>query len=414
MTSKPCCCRFCGTPLTHTVVDLGVQPLANSYLKSIGPEAPAEPAFPLHARVCSTCFLVQVDDVVPPDHIFSDYAYFSSYSDSWVEHARRYAEAMRARFALDGNSRVVEIASNDGYLLQHFVKAGVPVLGIEPAANVAKAAIAKGVETEVAFFGEATAKRLRERGIAADLMAANNVFAHVPDILDFAKGFAVLLKPLAVATFEFPHVLNLIREVQFDTIYHEHFSYLSLVAVEKVLQAAGLRAFDVEEIPTHGGSLRLYVCLPGAAHATTARLEALRAKEHASRLDSLEGYADFAPRVEAVKRGFLAFLADAKRAGKTVAAYGAAAKGNTFLNYCGVGTDDLVCVFDRSKEKQGRFLPGSKLAIRAPEEIGQVRPDYLVILPWNLAGEIGASMRGIEAWGGRFVTAVPEMKVFSA
>ena len=414
MTTNTCSCRFCGTPLTHTVVDLGLQPLANSYLKSVGPEAPKEPAFPLHARVCSKCFLVQVDDVVPPDHIFSDYAYFSSYSDSWVEHARRYAEAMRTRFGLGAQSLVVEIASNDGYLLQHFVEAGVPVLGIEPAANVAKAAIAKGVATEVAFFGEATAQRLRERGIAADLMAANNVFAHVPDILDFAQGFAVLLKPEAVATFEFPHVLNLIREVQFDTIYHEHFSYLSLVSVERVLAAAGLRAFDVDEIPTHGGSLRLYVCHEASAHKATARLEALRAKEHAGQLDSLAGYADFAPRVEAVKRGFLAFLAEAKREGKTVAAYGAAAKGNTFLNYCGVGTDDLVCVFDRSREKQGRFLPGSKLPIRSPEEIGEVRPDYLVILPWNLASEISSSMRGIEAWGGKFVTAVPELRVFGA
>ncbi len=413
MIASTCRCRFCGTPLEHTFVDLGKTPLANSYLRDLAGDLAREKAFPLHARVCSSCFLVQVDDAVPPGEIFSDYAYFSSFSDSWVAHAKRYSEAMQQRFGLGGTSLVVEIASNDGYLLQHFVAAGVPVLGIEPAANVAEVARVKGVATEIMFFGEATARSLADRGIAADLMAANNVLAHVPDIGDFVKGFAVLLKPQAVATFEFPHVLNLIREVQFDTIYHEHFSYLSLVAVEKVLAAAGLRAFDVEEIPTHGGSLRLFVCHQDAGHAEAERLRTVRANERAAWLDRLEGYTGFAPRVESVKQAFLRFLADAKREGKSVAAYGAAAKGNTFLNTCGVGPDDLVCVFDRSTEKQGRYLPGSHLAIRPPADIAEVRPDYLVILPWNLAAEVRAQNAQIATWGGRFVTAIPELHVFA-
>ena len=407
MTAQPAC-RFCKAPLTHTLVDLGATPLANSYLTDA---AAPERSHPLHARVCSSCFLVQVDDAVPPGEIFSDYAYFSSYSDSWIAHARRYADAMRARFALGPKSLVVEVASNDGYLLQHFLQAGVPVLGIEPASNVAAAAIAKGIPTDVMFFGEQTAKSLAARGIAADLMTANNVFAHVPDILDFAKGFAVLLKPEAVATFEFPHVLNLINEVQFDTIYHEHYSYLSLVAAERIFASAGLRAFDVEELPTHGGSLRVFACDANARHASTPRLDALRAKEHQAKLDTLEGYAAFSPRVAAVKDNFMRFLADAKRQGKRVAAYGAAAKGNTFLNTCGVTADDIVCVFDRSKEKQGRFLPGSRLPILAPERIGNIKPDYLIILPWNLAAEIKTCTAHIGTWGGRFVTALPELVI---
>ncbi|MCB1521476.1 MAG: methyltransferase domain-containing protein [Hyphomicrobiaceae bacterium] len=404
-------CRFCATPLTHTFVDLGKTPLANSYLADVGADAPPEPVFDLHARVCPSCLLVQVDDSVPPDEIFSDYAYFSSYSDSWVAHARSYAEAMRKRFALGANSLVVEIASNDGYLLQHFVAAGVPVLGIEPAANVAAKAVAKGVPTDVAFFGEETARRLRAQGVAADLMAANNVLAHVPGILDFVTGFKVLLKPEAVATFEFPHVLNLVRDVQFDTIYHEHFSYLSLVAVEKVLAEAGLRAFDAERLATHGGSLRLFVAHRDSGHKESEALRSVRADEHGAMLDRIDGYQAFAPRVEEVRRQFLAFLAEARASGKTVAAYGAAAKGNTFLNYCGVGTDDIVCVFDRSAEKQGRFLPGSRLPIRAPGDITSVRPDYLVILPWNIAEEVKAKNAGIADWGGRFVTAIPTLEI---
>ena len=411
MTAAPNC-RFCAAPLTHTFVDLGKTPLANAYVTQADIDAGRDRAFSLHARVCEQCFLVQVDDSVPPDAIFSDYLYFSSYSDSWVEHARKYAVAMRERFTLGPQSLVVEVASNDGYLLQHFKKFGVPVHGVEPAANVARAAEKIGIPTTVAFFGENTAKKLAGQGLSADLTAANNVLAHVPGTLDFARGFATLLKPEGVSTFEFPHVLNLINEVQFDTIYHEHFFYLSLVAVEKIFAAAGLRVFDVEELPTHGGSLRVYACLKEASHRQSPRVEALRDKEHAAKLDSLDGYAGFDPRVREVKRGFLAFVEQAKKDGKRVAAYGAAAKGNTFLNYCGAGDKDLICVFDRSKEKQGHMLPGSHLPILDPAEIRKVKPDYLVILPWNLATEISTSHAYIGEWGGKFVTAVPEIKVF--
>lgn len=405
-------CRFCATPLTHTFVDLGPTPLANSYVTQADVDAGKDRKFSLHARVCPSCFLVQVDDSVPPDAIFSDYAYFSSYSDSWVEHAKRYAQAMTERFGLNKNSLVVEVASNDGYLLKHFVAEGIPVLGVEPAANVAKAAIAIGVPTDVAFFGEACAQDLVRRSHSADLTAANNVLAHVPDILDFAKGFASILKPQGVSTFEFPHVLNLIREIQFDTIYHEHFSYLSLVAVEKVFAKAGLRVFDVEKLPTHGGSLRLFACRADAQHEETQRLRDLRAEEKAAHLDSLAGYEGFAPKVAEVKRGFLAFLAKAKAEGKKVAAYGAAAKGNTFLNHCGVSNADIVCVYDRSREKQNHLLPGSHIPILAPERIGETRPDYLVILPWNLATEISGQMAKIRGWGGQFVTAIPQIRIF--
>jgi SAM-dependent methyltransferase len=313
----------------------------------------------------------------------------------------------------DGTSDCsLEVASNDGYLLKHFVAAGVPVLGIEPAANVAEAARAKKVPTEVAFFGVETARLLVARGVAADLTAANNVLAHVPDIADFIRGFPLILKPEGVSTFEFPHILNLIRETQFDTIYHEHYSYLSLVVVERVLGEAGLRAFDVEELDTHGGSLRLYVYPAASAHDETDRLRALRAKERECRLDSLAGYAGYAAKVEEVKRSFLAFLARAKAEGKTVAAYGAAAKGNTFLNVCGVNSHDIICVFDRSAAKQGKFLPGSHIPIRAPESIRELTPDYLVILPWNLRGEISRQMAFVAEWGGKFVTAIPTTRLF--
>jgi SAM-dependent methyltransferase len=405
-------CRFCGSTLEHDFVDLGSTPLANSYVTESDVEAGRDKAYPLHARVCSSCFLVQVDAPVSPEAIFSDYAYFSSYSDSWVEHARKYASEMISRFGLDGSSLVVEVASNDGYLLQHFVAAGIPVLGIEPAANVADVARQKGVRTEVAFFGSETAKRLREQGFTADLTAANNVLAHVPDIGDFISGFSILLKPDGVSTFEFPHVLNLIRELQFDTIYHEHFSYLSLVAVERILGASGLRAFDVEELPTHGGSLRLFVCHADSRHKETSRLSALRAKEKVAKLDELSGYIGFAEKVENVKRSFLDFLARARSEGKRVAAYGAAAKGNTFLNVCGATAKDIVCVFDRSAAKQGKLLPGSHIPILPPERIREIAPDYLVILPWNLREEIAKQAKYIGDWGGQFVTALPTVRTF--
>ncbi len=407
-------CRFCGASPLADFIDLGAMPLANSYVTAQQVAAGDDRGFPLHVRVCPSCFLVQADAPVSPDAIFSgEYAYFSSYSDSWVAHARDYARAMQKRFALGPDSLVVEIASNDGYLLQHFVAEGVPVLGIEPAANTAESARAKNVATEVAFFGEETARRLAANGVAADLMAANNVLAHVPDILDFVRGFPILLKPEGTITFEFPHLLNLILELQFDTIYHEHYSYLSLLAVERVLAGAKLRAYDVEMVPTHGGSLRLFVCHAHAKFVETHALERVRAEEHGWSLDRLDGYAGFTEKVEAVRDSFLAFLAQARAEGKKVAAYGAAAKGNTFLNYCSVTSDDIVCVFDRSKAKQGRFLPGSHIRILDPEAAPAVRPDYLVILPWNLRAEISAQMAGIARWGGRFVTALPKTQVFT-
>jgi hypothetical protein len=405
-------CRFCRTPLTHTFLDLGRQPLANSYLTADQLAAGTEAAYPLHVRVCHACFLVQADDAVPADAIFDDgYAYFSSYSTSWVEHARRYAGAMTERFGLGPESLVVEVASNDGYLLQHFVAMDIPVLGVEPTANTAQAAIARGVPTEVAFFGEATGRDLAARGCRADLMAANNVLAHVPDIAGFVAGFREVLKDDGAVTFEFPHLLNLLEKVQFDTIYHEHYSYLSLLIVEQVLRANGLRPFDIERLPTHGGSLRLYCCHMGSGHEETEALGALRQAEHAAGLDRIATYAGFAPRVEAVRDSFRGFLAAEKAAGRKLAAYGAAAKGNTFLNYCGTTTDDIVAVFDASLAKQGRFLPGSHLPILSPGSVREVRPDDLVILPWNLKDEIMGQMAFIRDWGGRFVTASPETKV---
>jgi SAM-dependent methyltransferase len=405
-------CRFCRAPLTQDFLDLGAQPLANSYLTAAQLAAGGEGAYPLHARVCGNCFLVQVDDPVAADAIFDDgYAYFSSYSESWVAHAKRYAEQMAQRFDLGADSLVVEIASNDGYLLQHFQAMGIPVLGIEPTGNTAQAAIAKGIPTEVGFFNEAAGRALAARGVAADLMAANNVLAHVPDIGDFVAGFRHVLKPHGVLTFEFPHLLNLIEQVQFDTIYHEHFSYLSLLAVEKVLQANGLAAFDVELLPTHGGSLRLFCAHTEAGLVEERGLKDLRAREHAAGLDALSTYRGYTARVEAVRASFLEFLTTAAKRGKTVAAYGAAAKGNTFLNYAGVSAKDIVAVFDANPHKQDRFLPGSHVPIYAPAKIDEIRPDYLLILPWNLKDEIMGQLAHISDWGGRFVMASPETRI---
>jgi SAM-dependent methyltransferase len=405
-------CRFCRTPLVHTFLDLGDQPLANSYLTAEQLAAGTEASYPLHVRVCHNCFLVQADDAVPADAIFDEgYAYFSSYSTSWVEHAKRYAAAMSERFGLGPESLVVEVASNDGYLLQHFVEMDIPVLGVEPTANTAQAAVARGVPTEVMFFGEQTGALLAARGDRADLMAANNVLAHVPDIADFVAGFREVLKDEGVLTFEFPHLLNLIEKVQFDTIYHEHYSYLSLLAVEQVLRANGLRPFDVERLTTHGGSLRLFCCHMGSGHEESDALIALREEEHAAGLDRIDSYAGFAPRVEAVRDSFRAFLAAEKVGGRRIAAYGAAAKGNTFLNYCRTTSNDIEAVFDASPAKQGRFLPGSHLPILSPAQVREVRPDDLVILPWNLKDEIMGQMAFIRDWGGRFVTASPETRV---
>ncbi len=410
--SAPARCRFCQATLTRTFIDLGPQPLANSYLTARDLVRP-EPRFPLHARVCDSCLLVQVDDAVPPEAIFSDYAYFSSYAAGWVEHARRYAEMARRRFGLGPTSKVVEVASNDGYLLQHFAALGVPVLGVEPAANVARAAIAKGVRSEIAFFGRATAERLTAAGENADLIVANNVLAHVPDVNDFVAGLKFLLRPNGVITIEFPHLLRLIEQVQFDTIYHEHFSYFSLLVAERVLERHGLKVFDVEEPPTHGGSLRLFVAHADRAPATGPGLASVRAAEAAARLERAESYAGFRPRVDSVRRELVGFLDRAIADRRTVAAYGAAAKGNTMLNFCAVGPERIAYVVDRNPHKQGRYLPGSHIPIHAPDMVFQTRPDYVLILPWNLAGEISRQMAGIADWGGRFATAIPSLKLFA-
>ncbi len=404
-------CRVCGTALSHTFVNLGLSPLANAYVP-LDRAGEGEKFYPLHAYVCAGCFLVQLEEFESPDAIFSDYAYFSSFSASWLAHADAYAAAMIARFDLGPASKVVEVASNDGYLLRSFVDRGIPVLGVEPAANVAAVARAKGIPCEVAFFGRDTAGRLRAAGHAADLMAANNVLAHVPDILDFVGGFAVLLKPDGVATFEFPHLLRQVENVQFDQIYHEHFSYLSLLAVGEVMRRVGLRVFDVEELPTHGGSLRVFVTHPGARHVETPGVARVLADETRAHLDELRGYDGFADAALAIKFTALEFLIAAKRAGKVVCGYGAAAKGNTFLNYLGVGTDMVRAVADRSPHKQGTLLPGSRIPVVSPEALMAMRPDYLLILPWNLKAEIAEEMKAIREWGGRFVTAVPSVAVF--
>ena len=403
-------CRYCSTHLTLDFADLGATPLANSYLSQTSQAIAAERSFPLHVMACPECRLVQTTETIPADAIFDhDYAYLSSYSDSWVAHAKRYAQEMTARFGLGSGSLVAEVASNDGYLLQHFVSAGIPVLGIEPAGHAAELAEAKGVATHVAFFNRATAEAL---GRQADLIAANNVLAHVPDIRDFAAGFPVLLAPQGVLTFEFPHLLNLIRQVQFDTIYHEHCSYLSLLFVERLLQDAGLRVFDVQELPTHGGSLRVFACHQSAAHSIGDGLAKVRADEASAGLQGDAVYQNFASRIGGVCDGFKAFLDKARADGKSVAAYGAAAKGNTFLNVCKVGADQIDFVVDRNPEKQGRLLPGSHIPVLAPDALRDRRPDYVVILPWNLGSEISQDHAYIAEWGGLFVTAVPEMKIW--
>lgn len=404
-------CRFCRMPLTRTLIDLGLQPLANSYLGYDKLDLP-EPRYPLHARVCESCFLVQVDHDVPPEAIFSEYAYFSSYSPSWVEHARHYAETMTSRFALRPNSLVIEIASNDGYLLQHFKTAGIGVLGIEPAANVAKEAEARGIATEVAFFNHETAARLRADGVQADLMTANNVLAHVPDLNEFVGGFPLVLNAQGVLTVEFPHLLNLIEQTQFDTIYHEHYSYLSLLACEQIFAAHGMRVFDVEELPTHGGSLRLFVCHNAADYDPCEGLEIIRQKEKNAGIGKLATYDGFSPRAKAIRDELREFLKEAKAESLNVTAYGAAAKGNTLLNFCEIDTSLVSAVFDKNPHKQGRYLPGSQIPIKSPDQIVQIKPDILLILPWNLRSEIMTEQSGIKEWGARFVTAIPKLNVF--
>jgi SAM-dependent methyltransferase len=411
MPMKPAC-RFCSTPLAEPMIDLGQQPLANSNLRP-GQQS-FERRFPLIVSACPSCLLVQADHAVPADAIFNeDYAYFSSYATSWVAHAQRYAEAMIERFGLGAGSLVAEAASNDGYLLQHFVTRGIPVLGIEPTANTAEAARAKGIETVVDFFGEALGASLASQGRSADLIAANNVLAHVPDIRDFVTGFTRMLKPEGVATFEFPHLLNMIRLVQFDTIYHEHYSYLSLTAVKRIFDACGLRVFDVGRLSTHGGSLRVFACRSEARHPETPAVAACLAEEREAGLAeaSSEAYRGFQAKAEHARASFLAFLARAKAEGKTVAGYGAAAKGNTFLNFCGVSAADITLIADASHAKQDRLAPGTHIPIVSPDALRAAKPDYVVILPWNLAEEISKSMADIRSYGGRFVIAIPETRI---
>ena len=405
-------CRSCGAPLSQTFADLGMSPLANSFVPPERAQA-MEPFYPLHVYVCGSCRLVQLEEFESPQHIFGDYLYFSSFSDSWLRHAEAYANTMIERFALGRDCQVVEIASNDGYLLQFFQRKSVPALGVEPAANVAAVAIKKGIATEVAFFGEATAARLKAAGKTADLIAANNVLAHVPDINDFVKGFKILLKPQGVVTVEFPHLLNLIEKNQFDTIYHEHFSYLSLLAVETIFVRQGLAVFDVEQLPTHGGSLRLYGRhAEDQAKGRTPAVDALLRLELEAGLDTGEPYDRFAAQVVATKLAVLDFFVTAKRAGKRIVAYGAAAKGNTLLNYCGLGAEMIDFTVDRSPHKQGKLLPGTRIPIRAPDAVAEAKPDYLFILPWNLKDEIVEQMAGIRGWGGQFVVPIPSLQVF--
>jgi SAM-dependent methyltransferase len=404
-------CRFCGADVTTSFADLGMSPIANDYLSSDQING-MEPFYPLRALVCDQCFLVQLEDFESPEAIFADdYAYFSSYSTSWLEHCRRYVNYALERFELDGESKVVEVASNDGYLLQFFKDRDIPVLGIEPAASVAQAAQLKGVPTVQRFFGVQTAEDLVAEA-HADLLIGNNVLAHVPDLNDFVRGMKVLLKPDGVITMEFPHLKQLVDHVQFDTIYHEHFSYFSFLSVERVFAANGLALFDVEELPTHGGSLRIFGRhIESSEEPITDRVTELGARERAAGYGDLDIYRRYAERVKATKREVLRFFIDAKEAGASIAGYGAPAKGNTLLNYCGIGPDLLDYTVDLSPHKQGKFLPGTHIPILAPEEISRTRPDYLFILPWNLRDEIIGQMAHIRDWGGRFVVRTPGFEV---
>ena len=394
------------------MVDLGASPLANSILTGEQLHQ-MEPTYPLCVYLCGNCHLVQLAEFESPEHLFSDYSYFSSFSESWLKHCERYAKQMIEGLTLGPGSKVVEIASNDGYLLQYFVHAGIPVLGVEPAANVAEAAVAKGIPTDVMFFGRETAAKLASDGHGADLIVANNVLAHVPDINSFVEGLKRLLKPAGVITVEFPHLLNLIQQTQFDTIYHEHFSYLTLSVVERIFAHHHLTVFDVEQLPTHGGSLRVYAAHVGDTDKPVSdSVEGLRKRERAAGLNSVAVYRSFQDTVLDVKIGLLRFLSEAQQAGRTVAGYGAPAKGNTLLNYCGVGPELLPYTVDRSPHKQSRFLPGTRIPIHAPDAILERRPDYLLILPWNLKDEIAEQMAAIREWGGKFVVPIPRVDVF--
>ncbi|AFY85778.1 class I SAM-dependent methyltransferase [Chroococcidiopsis thermalis] len=409
-------CRFCGNELRYTFADLGMSPIANDNLTSEHLNR-AEKFYPLHTYVCDRCLLVQLEEFESPEHIFGDgdYAYFSSYSESWLRHAKAYTELMVERFKFNSASQVVEIASNDGYLLQYFHQKGIPVLGVEPAANTAKAAAEKGIPTWVKFFGVNTAKEMVAEGKSADLLLGNNVLAHVPDVNDFIGGMKIVLKPNGILTMEFPHLLQLMQQNQFDTIYHEHFSYYSFITVEKMFAAHGLTLFDVEELSTHGGSLRIYGKHSDAVEPVVSnRVKQLKAKEAAAGLEDIETYLTFGEQVKATKRKLLKFLIEAKSQGKRIAAYGAPAKGNTLLNYCGVGKDFIDYTVDRSPYKQGLFLPGTHIPILHPDKIRETQPDYVLILPWNLKEEIMTQMAYIAEWGGQFVVPIPEVQVYPA
>ena len=404
---KPSSCRFCSTPLQHTFVDLGMSPLCESY-RSKEQLNQMEPFYPLHVYVCEKCYLVQVQEYVSGEEIFSDYAYFSSFSDSWLAHAERYCEEMISQWGLNSESRVVEVASNDGYLLQYFVNRGVPCLGIEPAANVAAAAAEKDVPTLVRFFGRDLAAELRSSGEPADLLIGNNVLAQVHDLNDFVGGLKTFLAPQGVITLEFPHLMCLVEENQFDTIYHEHYSYFSLCTVCSIFEAHGLEVFDVEELQTHGGSLRVF-----AGHAdddskrSTERFRRLLQREESSGILGLEYYQSFGEQVEETKRCLLEFLIEAKRSGLAVVGYGAPGKGNTLLNYCGIRTDFLDYTVDRNPHKQGKYLPGSHIPIFHPDRIRETEPEIVLILPWNLRDEIAAQLEYVGSWGGRLAVPIP-------
>ena len=408
LVEPPRICRFCKSKLRQSFVDLGMSPLCESYLR---PDQlnEMEPFYPLHVFVCDRCFLVQLEEYVSPDHIFTEYAYFSSYSESWLEHCRQYTQQMRDRYALNKHSLVVEIASNDGYLLQFFAQENISVLGIEPAANIAKAATGKGVPTLVEFFSAQLAAELAREGKQADLLVGNNVLAQVPDLSDFVGGMKILLKPKGVLTLEFPHLMRMMEGNQFDTIYHEHFSYFSFFTAEKIFRAHELVLFDVEELATHGGSLRIYGRhKEDNSKPVSSRVAELRRREEAAGLMHVAGYRAFAERVKNTKRELLQCLIQAKRVGKSIVGYGAPGKGNTLLNFCGIGRDFIDYTVDRNLYKQGKFTPGTHIPIYSPEKINETRPDYLLILPWNLKNEIMQQMSRIREWGGRFIVPIPE------
>jgi len=408
--TKPC--RFCGANLEQTFVDLGMSPLCETY-PSAAQLNRGEVYYPLHVYVCSQCFLVQLEEYETYENIFSDYPYFSSYSDSWLKHCENYCIKMISRFGLNERSFVVEVASNDGYLLQYFVRGRVPVLGIEPAANVAKVAVEKGIPTLVRFFGVEVAKELAAEGRCADLIVGNNVLAQVPNLNDFVEGLKILLKPEGVLTLEFPHLQRLIERNEFDTIYHEHFSYFSLLTTVRIMDAHGLKVFDVEELPTHGGSLRVYACrAESRTRFTEPSVAKLINQELDAGLASAEGYARFKEQVKRTKWGLVSFLVEAARQGKSVAGYGAPGKSATLLHYCGIGKDLIEYTVDRSPHKQGRFLPGTHIPIFHPDRIAETKPDYVVILPWNLKDEIMAQLHFIREWGGRFVVPIPEVAIY--